>query len=169
MREVIPKLLWIGNAADARDVSGVLGTGISAVVDLAMEEPPIHFPREVVYCRIPLIDGSGNSPSILRAAIDTTASLIKSKLPTLVACGAGMSRSPTIVAAAMATIEQLPLKDALQRVTAGQPHDVSTSLLEKIAEVCKDVRGNHPCRSSHWATWWVASRSAISDWPQSDS
>ena len=44
---------------DARDISAVLGLGIVAIVDLAMEEPSIHFPRDIVYCRIPLVDGSG--------------------------------------------------------------------------------------------------------------
>jgi hypothetical protein len=60
MREVIPDRLWIGNALDSRDVTGVLGLGITTVIDLAIEEPPIQFPRDVVYCRLPLIDGSGN-------------------------------------------------------------------------------------------------------------
>ena len=65
MREVIDQL-WIGNAIDARDVTGVLGLGVAAIVDLAIEEPPIQYPRDVVYCRFPLIDGSGNQPAVLR-------------------------------------------------------------------------------------------------------
>ena len=71
MREIIPTRLWIGNAMDARNVTGVLGLGVSAIVDLAIEEPPIQFPRDVVYCRFPLIDGVGNQPTVLRVAIDT--------------------------------------------------------------------------------------------------
>lgn len=67
MREVIVNRLWIGNALDARDVSGVLRLGIEAVVDLAIEEPPIQYPRDLVYCRFPLVDGAENSPSVLRA------------------------------------------------------------------------------------------------------
>ena len=89
MREIIPTRLWIGNAMDARNVTGVLGLGIAAVVDLAIEEPPIQFPRDVVYCRFPLIDGTGNQPAVLRVAIDTVAYFIASRTPTLVACGAG--------------------------------------------------------------------------------
>jgi protein-tyrosine phosphatase len=93
-------------------VTGVLGLGVTAVIDLAIEEPPIQFPRDIAYCRFPLIDGSGNQPAILRAAIETTATFIASGTPTLVACGAGMSRSPAIVAAAMATLEGGTLVDA---------------------------------------------------------
>ena len=51
-----PLDLWIGNAHDARDVRGVLAFGIGVVIDLAIEEPPIHFPRDIVYCRFPLLD-----------------------------------------------------------------------------------------------------------------
>jgi protein-tyrosine phosphatase len=135
MREVISGTLWIGNALDARDVTGVLGLGITAIIDLAIEEPPIQFPRDIACCRFPLIDGSSNQPAILRAAIETTVTLIKSGTPTLVACGAGMSRSPAIVAAAMATLEGGTLSEALGRLTAGQPHDVSPSLLAEISDV----------------------------------
>ncbi len=76
MREVITEKLWIGNAFDARDISGVLDLGIAAIVDLAMEELPIQFPRDVVYCRFPLIDGAGNQPAVLRTAIETIASFM---------------------------------------------------------------------------------------------
>jgi hypothetical protein len=135
MREVISGTLWIGNALDARDVTGVLGLGVTAVIDLAIEEPPIQFPRDIAYCRFPLIDGSGNQTAILRAAIKTTATLIASGTPTLVACGAGMSRSPAIVAAAMAIKENGTLADTLEKLATGQPHDVSPSLLAEISDV----------------------------------
>jgi hypothetical protein len=136
MREAIPNCLWLGNAADARDISAVLGLRIVAIVDLAMEEPSILFPRDIVYCRIPLVDGSGNRPEIIRAAVDLTASLIDSRVPTLVACGAGMSRSPIIVAAALARIDGRSLEQALEDITAGVAHDVSTSLWAEIKAVC---------------------------------
>lgn len=135
MREIIPTRLWIGNAMDARNVTGMLGLGIAAVVDLAIEEPPIQFPRDVVYCRFPLIDGTGNQPAVLRVAIDTVAYFIASRTPTLVACGAGMSRSPAIVAAAMAMTKRIALADVLEKLTAGQPHDVSPGLLAEITKL----------------------------------
>jgi protein-tyrosine phosphatase len=136
MREAITNALWLGNAMDARNVSAVLDLRIVAVVDLAMEEPPIQFPRDIVYCRIPLVDGSGNRPEIIRAAVDLTASLIDSRVPTLVACGAGMSRSPIIVAAALARVDGRSLEQALDDITLGVPHDVSTSLWAEIKAVC---------------------------------
>jgi hypothetical protein len=46
-----------------------------------------------------------------------------------------MSRSPAIVAAAMARTERITLVEALGKLTAGQPHDVSPGLLAEISTV----------------------------------
>jgi len=135
MHEAIPHRLWLGTAADARDIFAVLDRRIIAIVDLAMEESAIHFPRDIIYCRIPLVDGAGNRPEIIRAAIDLTASLIESRVPTLVVCGAGMSRSPIIVAAALARIQGSTLEEALEEITAGVAHDVSTGLWAEVKAV----------------------------------
>jgi protein-tyrosine phosphatase len=135
MREVIPKVLWIGNALEARDVPAVLAIGIAAVVDLAMEEAPILFPRDMTYCRFPLIDGAGNTPAMIQAAIDTTVCFIRGEVPTLVACDGGMSRSPAIVAAALADVEGTTLEQALLRVAALGPHDVSTTFWAEVQHV----------------------------------
>ncbi len=135
MRTVTPDLVWIGNALDARDVKSVVSLGIMAVVDLAYEEPPIQYPRDMIYCRFPLIDGVGNRRAVVCSAVETIAHLLTARIPTLVACGGGMSRSPAILAAAVARLEKISLATALQRVIAGRPHDVSTSLLAEIAEI----------------------------------
>ena len=135
MREMIPSVLWIGNAHDARDVRGVLACGIGVVIDLAIEEPPIHFPRDIVYCRFPLLDGEGNSPALLQSAIDTTANFVNAKQPTLVACSGGMSRSPIIVSAVLAKTESLELHAAVERVTATGPCDFSPALWNDVQEL----------------------------------
>jgi len=134
VREVIAGVLWIGNAREARDVRAVLGLGIGAVVDLAIEEPPVLFPRDVVYCRFPLVDGSGNSPALVRAAIETTTTLIRGRVPTLVACSGGMSRSPAIAAAALARFECETPQQSLARVAASGPHDVSASFWADVVQ-----------------------------------
>ena len=132
MREVIPRQLWLGNAKDARDLPRLLDTGIRAIVDLALEELPPELTREIVYCRFPLLDGAGNAPELLSVAIDTTASLIGKRVPTLVSCGAGMSRSPAIVAAALAIARDDAPDDCLQELVAGKPHDVSPPLWNDV-------------------------------------
>ncbi len=136
MRVVIPSVLWIGNAHDARDVIGVLAHGIGVVIDLAIEEPPIPFPRDIAYCRFPLLDGEGNSPALLQSAIDTTANFVCAGLPVLVACSGGMSRSPIIASAVLATIESLELDVAVERVTATGPCDFSAGFWNDVRRLC---------------------------------
>lgn len=135
MRSIIPDLLWIGNASDLRDVRAVLSYGIRAVIDLAANEPPVQFPRDIAYCRLPLSDGSGNDLPLLRLAVHSTAEFVRARVPTLVACSAGMSRSPAVVAAALALVENQEPDDALRRIALGGPHDVAPALWSEIKRV----------------------------------
>lgn len=102
MHEIHPNLLWLGHALDIREPRGLFDTRIAAVVDVAFEEAPAQLPREFIYCRFPLNDGGGNNAAILRQAIQTSTDLLNSGTRTIVACSAGMSRSPTIAACALA-------------------------------------------------------------------
>ncbi|MBI1309778.1 protein phosphatase [bacterium] len=129
MHEVIPRQLWIGNASDARRPADLLQVGIRAVVDLAYEEPPPALPREPILIRVPLTDGEGNSAESLELAIGSVERLLRSAVPTLVACSAGLSRSPLIAAAAVSRVEQTPLHGTLQRIHDQRPLDVSPGLL----------------------------------------
>ena len=136
MHEIIPLRLWIGNVGDARDVRSVLNLGVEAVVDLASNELPVEVPRDVVYLRLPIVDGTGNAPQLLKLAIDTTAHLIASRTPTFVFCSAGLSRSPAIVAAAIATAEHSSLDDTLKSIGAMMPHDVLPGLWNELKTAC---------------------------------
>jgi protein-tyrosine phosphatase len=137
MRNIIPDRLWIGNAHDIQDVRGVLSLGIRAVVDLAASETPIRYPRDIAYCRLPLNDGSENEPAILRLAIDSAAEFVRGGIRTLVACSAGMSRSPAVVAAALAIVEGQEPDEALQRIASTGPHDISPSLWDEIKQAIR--------------------------------
>ncbi len=132
MHEVIANHLWIGNAIEARELRRLLDLGVAALVDLAIEELPPILVRELVYCRIPLIDGAFNPPDRLRLAVQTVASLIRQGTPTFVFCGAGMSRSPAITAAALAAVEGADPNIVLQRIVTGFPHDVSPALWKEV-------------------------------------
>ena len=94
MRQILPHSLWLGHARDAQDFKRVFDLGISALVQLAVEEPALQQPRELICCRFPLVDGPGNEIVVLNLAITTLANLLEQKVPTLVTCGAGLSRSP---------------------------------------------------------------------------
>lgn len=135
MRTVLSEKLWIGNAGDLRTWEHVLSANIAAVVDLAMEEPPGRFPREIIWCRIPLVDGAGNPTPSLRIAVQTVGHLIDSGLPTLVACGGGMSRSPAVVATALARVRGDTPEAWLQQIAASGPHDVAPGLWNDLRQI----------------------------------
>ena len=53
---------------------------------------------------------------MLRAAVELVAGLIRDAVPTLVGCGAGLSRSPCIAGAAIARVRGCPADEGLNTV-----------------------------------------------------
>jgi len=136
MRPIPPNQIWIGNAGDGRDPERLLQTGVAAVINLAAEEPSPVLPRSMVYCHFPLTDGAPDDPTILRIAIRTVVTLLKNQVPTIVYCGAGMSRSPAVVAAALSIVQGGSPEEKLKEIVAGHPHDVSPHLWEAVCGAC---------------------------------
>ncbi|QDT66926.1 dual specificity protein phosphatase family protein [Calycomorphotria hydatis] len=137
MRE-ITSTLWIGNALEARDLKLIHDLEFKTVVDLAINEPPLSPTRELVYLRLPLNDGAGNSPALLKFTILSIVELLKSGTKTLVACSAGISRSPAVVAAALSIHQKLDYQEALTRIATNAPSDCSASLVTGIAKLITD-------------------------------
>jgi protein-tyrosine phosphatase len=135
MRQIPGYPLWIGHVGDVRDLRSLLSADITAVVDLALNEPPATITRDLVYCRFPLLDGAGNPPWLLRAAVEAVAGFVRSHVPTLLFCGAGMSRSPCVAAAALALVRQCTLADAITLVTGTGPIDASPALLSDLQTI----------------------------------
>jgi protein-tyrosine phosphatase len=136
MRDVLPGRLWIGNAADGRNAECLLQSGVAAVMNLAAEEPSPVLPRSMIYCRFPLVDGAQDYEGALSVAIQTLTALLRNQVPTLVYCGAGMSRSPAVAAAALAIVEGGSPEERLRRIVAGQPHDISPQFWEAVRTIC---------------------------------
>ena len=132
MRQIVPHFLWLGHAGDARDAKVLLDAGIEAVVQLAAEELPLQLPRDLILCRFPLLDGPGNDAKLLYLATTTVANLLEKRLPVLVGCGNGMSRSPAVAAVALALVYQENPDDCLKKVAEHQPADVAPGLWEEI-------------------------------------
>jgi protein-tyrosine phosphatase len=134
--------LWVGSARDARDFRSLFDQSIQAVIDLALEELPAQLPRELLYCHLPLVDGPGNPPWLLRAAVQFTGSLITSQTNVLIACGMGMSRSPCIGAAALAYANGGKAEDYLTNLLATGVADMAPGLwkevLETLEALCKE-------------------------------
>ncbi|MBM4088984.1 MAG: dual specificity protein phosphatase family protein [Planctomycetes bacterium] len=144
MREISRGRLWLGTAIDVRAVRALYDVGVEAVVDLAYEEPPAQLPRELWYCRFPLVDGCGNRIELLATALETVAALIRREVPTLVACGAGMSRSPAVLATALARVRQRSPDACLYELTTGKPHDISAPLWADLRKANNQMVGDRP-------------------------
>ncbi len=139
MRRVPGFSLWLGHAGDVRDIPGLFAADIAAVVDLASHEAPAPVARELVYCRFPIVDGPGNPPWLLRAAVETVAGLLRSDVPTLIGCGLGLSRSPCIAGAAIARVRGGPAEEGLVIALASAPADVSPALWAEVREAVSEM------------------------------
>ncbi|MCI0465366.1 MAG: hypothetical protein L0Z62_51250 [Gemmataceae bacterium] len=139
MRQILPHSLWLGHAGDASNLRAILDSGIAALVDLAIEERPPALTRELICCRFPLVDGTGNSPHLLRLAIQTVASLVGGHIPTLVSCGAGLSRAPSIAAAALALVSGQSCEECLVLVRQAGRADVSPGLWQDVLAACAEL------------------------------
>jgi protein-tyrosine phosphatase len=145
MIRISPDPLWIGHGGEGHDFARILDLGIEAVVELAVEEPPFPTRRELIACRFPLIDGTGNRPDLLVLAVRTVAALVASGVPTLVCCGGGLSRSPAVAAAALAVVHGESPAASLERVTAHHPSDVSPGFwAELVAAVPRAIEPARP-------------------------
>jgi protein-tyrosine phosphatase len=134
--------LWVGNAADGRDINLVCQAQFDVVVDLAIEEPPICLPRELSYFRIPLEDGGEDDLRRVISAIRTIAFSITQEMNTLVCCSAGLSRSPAIAAAAIAIKFAKNLDQSLREVASAKRCDVTPMLWRSVVEAHRVIRGD---------------------------
>jgi hypothetical protein len=132
MNQVLPHLLWLGHAGEAGDFRHVFEADIKAIVEVAMEEVPSQPPRELIYCRFPLLDGAGNDAKLLSLAINTVANLLEGRVPTLVCCGSGLSRSPAIAAAALSMVFQDAPEECLKQIVQHHHSDVSPGLWNEV-------------------------------------
>jgi hypothetical protein len=138
MKHIEPYSLWVGHAGDGRDFRTLFDEGIHALVDLALEERPAAPPREFIYIRVPLVDGTGNPAKTLLLAVHSLASLLRTHVPTLVVCGAGMSRAPCVAAGALSLVLNEPADACLRKVIAGRPHDVAPGFWGELRAALED-------------------------------
>jgi protein-tyrosine phosphatase len=139
MRQITNYSLWIGHAEDGRAFRSLFELGIRAIVQLAAEETPIKAPRDFMLYRFPLDDGSGNDADVLNLAISSVVSLISKQVPTLVCCGAGMSRSPAVVAAALSVVDHRDVDECLKFVIDGHAADVLPGFWEDVRRALKQL------------------------------
>jgi protein-tyrosine phosphatase len=140
MKQILPHLLWLGHAGDGRDFRALFDADIKAVIEVSAEEPPCQPPRELIYCRFPLLDGVGNDTALLSLTITVVADLLRNRVPTLVSCSSGLSRSPAVAAAALALLRQDSPEECLKAVLQHHAADVSPGLWSEIVSYVETTR-----------------------------
>ncbi|MGC3970788.1 MAG: protein phosphatase [Pirellulales bacterium] len=111
---------------------------MEAVVELADNERFADLPRRLLPFRFPIADGGENPPWLLRMAAETVATLQRSGVRTFVCCSAGMSRSLCVAASAIALVDDIPLVEAMAKVAATGPCDISPVLFADLCRVVGD-------------------------------
>jgi protein-tyrosine phosphatase len=137
MRQIANRQLWIGHAGDLNNPRAVLNLGIQAVVELADNEQMATLPRDLIRCPFPINDGDEERSWLLRMAAETTAALLRERVPTLVCCSFGVNRSVCIAAAGISIAEGIPLNEAVSIVVGTGPADVSPALLRRTEEALR--------------------------------
>lgn len=140
MREIVVGRVYCGNVGDLDDIAALRRAGVHAVVELAIEEPPSRAGREMIWIRIPITDGAGSAGQFVEMALRCVSSLVLAKIPVLVACSAGMSRSPSIIAGAISIAEDRDPDVVLQEVVRGASADVSNHLWHQVRSLVQQLQ-----------------------------
>ena len=83
----------------------------------------------------PLTDGPGNDWPAFEAAVDTARRLYRQEGSVLIHCKAGISRSTTLVATALAAEEDRRFRDALAIVQDARPYAMPNPALHALAVI----------------------------------
>jgi len=134
MTHIEPYELWLGHAGDGRNVSAILDNQIQAVVQLAIEEPLLILPRELIYLCMPLDDGPDNDRVQLRLAVESLLLLLRANISTLVCCSAGASRSPAVASFAIASRDSKSPSECLLAIRKLRGTDISPGLWQSLLD-----------------------------------
>lgn len=129
MRQIVPDHLGIGNAIDVWDALYLLVASIEPVVVVAYEVPLVVLTRDIVHCRFPSIDESGNRP-IARCRDRKSCEPIRRHVSRPVRCVTGMSRSPEIVTVALGIVRNDSPDNCVRELITRNPHEVSPHAAE---------------------------------------
>jgi protein-tyrosine phosphatase len=139
----IPKTeLWLGNTSDLRDIRAVLKTGVTAIIDLAIEEPLPSLPRTTNYCRVVLTDDGENNPANILAAILAAGALVDGGHAVAICCNAGLNRSLAIAAATLARLSGKSAAECLELVATVKHVDVNPALWNQVVGVLAGIGSN---------------------------
>lgn len=141
--DFVTERIAVGGRKDAENVAVLREQGITAVLNVAWDLD-IVYPRRsegssvfaLEYQKVGLIDGRGNHPGTLLAAVWILSQLLERHQRVLVHCHAGVSRSATVVALYLATFDGKSFREGIQEVRKHRPFaDPHRELIQLAWEV----------------------------------
>ena len=114
MNEVLD-WLYVGPVKDAENYDKLKAAGIEAVLTLAW---PIQHPDDIAVKRVYFEDGEPIPDEVFYEALSFVRQQRRLGRKILIACSAGISRSPTIAIAVLHELEGYPLVEAFRTVLA---------------------------------------------------
>ena len=139
---IVPNLVWLGGTSDAQDIKAVKENGIKAIINLRTTRL-----RGVEGCDMhwhPLIDWYGNHPEMFADAVNKLIQLQKDKVPTLVHCHMGISRSPTVLATWFALDTGITFDEAIDVIRKMRPFIMPCEGLRDLAKAYLGEPTNAP-------------------------
>jgi len=129
----IKENIYIGDSDAANDREILNNKEINSIItlntELIADYSDMNKRRYVSY---PLLDSGTNPQEQVDAAVHYTAGEIESGDKFLIHCGAGMNRSPAILAAAIALVEEKEYIEALNEIKERhEPTQLSTGITEQ--------------------------------------
>lgn len=135
---IIDGYLYLGSRFDAADYNALCGLGITAIVNVTLDEPN-HFAdiEGIDYLHCPVED---HPEARIEAYFDVCSAFIENMRAqgraTLIHCRGGISRSPTIVIAYLMKHRTLAFADAFNLVARSRRIAPNEAFLKKLKALC---------------------------------
>lgn len=135
VRRIGDRALYLGNkfAAEADQRTPQFEFVLSATAQ----------PSPLTTHHCPLEDGPGNDWHAFERAVDTARELYTREGSVLVHCKAGISRSSTLIATALAAEENRPFREALDIVQRARPFAMPNPALQTLAVIYLAAQPDH--------------------------
>jgi atypical dual specificity phosphatase len=121
MTKVLPRV-YLGNFLNAEDPALLLEHGVGLLFTVCSQSPRRHY-RRMVRMHMPLLDGPGNEVADFYFAVATVHWLLMAEEPPtmLIHCRGGISRSPAVLATAMASYGACTFDAAMNDIAKLRP------------------------------------------------
>ncbi len=145
--DFITDRIAIGDRHEAGNFNLLMELKIDAVLNVAYDldisyydqVPPSHHKFQVEYQKVGMIDGYGNQPTALIAAVCMLDELLGRHRTVLVHCHAGVSRSSTVVATYLTHKSGISFDDAIEFVRSKRPRINPHPALVAIAKTLPNL------------------------------